>query len=401
MVKKRSERTVEEAFKYASSEVSEFLEKNKEKNFAILYDDDPDGISASVLFEKILDSKNINVLNTIYLSETLRPFEKKFNGMIEKNNIHALVIIDISISGFGYLESFKEFQNKYPDLEIMIIDHHSDETDYTNTLYLNSHYLQNKIEGHQVCCSKFIYEIGKQIVSDFEKYSWIASIGIIGDMNHKTWNQDILDAIKKYNGDLKNDKKEIILPENLSDYTSTPYGECSKKIFYGVAKNNSEIDSIRKNYVESKYVFSFLEFLKKYDGVEEEIEDYIDNYKYFTKFSTYKKTDVNVFELEVKSEYNIEGILANIISSMDDDTIFFIYHKHKDNYVYISLRLQNEKIDLGKLIQKCIDSPHTNGGGHAPAAGARVPKDHFKELKAKFYEELGKVKTTEKNEVDE
>ena len=152
-----------------------------------------------------------------------------------------------------------------------------------------------------------------------------------------------------------------------------------------------ETDKIMKRMLESNTVFEFISKMKEYEEIEEEVEDYLDNFNYFVKYGTYKKGDMNVFELEIKSEHDINSIVANRISHKDPDTIFFIYHKKKDNYVYISLRMQKGAVNLGKIAKECSVFPQTNGGGHIPAAGARVPKDHFKEFRELFYDTLAKV----------
>ena len=52
----------------------------------------------------------------------------------------------------------------------------------------------------------------------------------------------------------------------------------------------------------------------------------------------------------------------------------------RGEFIDMSLRAPGEKIDLNKILRSITQKYRGTGGGHALAAGARVPKIHFKEF---------------------
>ena len=97
-------------------------------------------------------------------------------------------------------------------------------------------------------------------------------------------------------------------------------------------------------------------------------------------------------ELPLKSKYPIGSTLTTIISLKEQDKIILICTP-EEKIVRISSRCQSKRADMGELMNKSVkDIPNAVGGGHAPAAGARVPKEYFSQFKNNVLNNLPDVR---------
>jgi single-stranded DNA-specific DHH superfamily exonuclease len=383
---------IPDAIKETAKRVETFLTPLSSKKAALFFDDDPDGIASGVILEKLLKEKGIEVILRLHNNKQKPPFSEAFIKDLERHNVELLVVTDFSIAGFGFYEDYKKFMQNTA-IKILILEHHQDTSVYSfdesKALYINSGNIQNEINGSQYCCAKFSYDIATTITPQLKKYGWIAAIGIIGDSNYYTWGEFVKKIIQEKN---KTAEKEIPLPAEADEYYSTPYGKAAKNMFFGIGKEEKEILDIYNATYTAKNIEQLLEFLQKYDSIKYEAYDYIENYEYLVKTNPPNAQEMNVAEIEIKSKYYIGNIVANIISAKYPDTIFFVYNKNNEGYVYISTRLQTGKINLGKVFNKCeAKVSGAKGGGHNNAAGARVPEGQFKAFRNAFYGELEHV----------
>lgn len=388
--------TVKEAVVYTAKKFSSVLKTyNSQTRVGLFYDDDPDGICSGIILEKTLGFKEIPVVERIPFSNDLAPFSDKFNAVVKDRRLNVLLMTDFNIAGFGHLDAYLKFRKLFPDIDVIIFDHHQDSSDYKTDYYFNSNELQGQILGNQLCCSKFVFEVCKLICSDISKFSWLKAIGIIADSNQETWGRDVVRLIEKLNSDLINSPDESIreynIPEESDEFFQNPFGKVANLIFYGLAKSSSEISKIYDILFTAKGIFEVEDKLKEYSLIEDEVDDYIENFNYYLKNAYTPSDELHIFEMEVKGEYDLQCILSNLLSHQNEDILFIIYRKKKDNFIYASLRLQNKSINMGSLAELAADFPDGNGGGHIPAAGIKIKKDDFKPFKKKLFEKLIKL----------
>ena len=382
---------IKDAVIYVAEDFSKYIDNSiSGKKIAIIYDSDPDGICSGVILHKLLDLKGADVVTNMSLDKNIPLFSKKFNDEIVSLDIDLIIMTDISIKGFAYYDGFSKFREDFPSIDFIIFDHHEDNSDYGSNYY-NINNLQTTLSGSQFCCSKFVYEVCRLIDPNISKYDWVKAIGIIGDTNHITWGKDIIKVIVKDNSKLskKGSVEEFKLPSEFDEFFATRYGKASNLIFYGLSKPSNEVNKIYSWVYSSKDIGELLSHLNIYSDIGFEIDDYVENFDYFMKFSK-DVNDLQVFELEVKSKNSIHSILSNILSYRDHDLIIFIYQR-EGAYIYVSLRQQIGKFDLSKLAKLANVFDSSNGGGHKVAAGARIKKDEFYNFKELFYSELGKL----------
>jgi len=74
---------------------------------------------------------------------------------------------------------------------------------------------------------------------------------------------------------------------------------------------------------------------------------------------------------------------ANSLSFNHPDWYIFCFSNINDKEIRISVRNQESKTDLGKLLSSLV-----NGGGHPNAAGGVVSKDNFDKFKEKVLSSL-------------
>lgn len=384
--------SISEAITTTAERVESFLTPLSSKKAALFFDDDPDGIASGVLLEKLLKEKGIETALRLHFTRKKKPFSDAFIEDLKKNNIELLVVTDFSIAGFGFYEEYKQFLQT-TDIKVLIIEHHQDNSIYSfdesKALYINSGNIQSEVNGAQYCCAKFTYDFATEIAPQLKKYDWLVAMGIIGDSNYYTWGDFVRDIIKKKN---QTTEKEIPIPVEAEDFYFTPYGLAAKDIFFGIGKHESETLKIYDAAFKAHTIEQLLEFLKTYDPIKKEAYDYIENYEYLVKTNPPDPKQLNIAEIEMKSKYHIGNIVANIVSARYPDTVFFVYNKNDDGYVYISGRLQTGTINLGKVFKNCEKKVEgAVGGGHIHAAGARVAEDNFKAFRNAFYGELEHV----------
>lgn len=368
-------------------------EMGPDSSIAVLHDSDPDGICSGIMLDAYLKSQDKSIAWRTHPLAREKPFLPDFIRKIDEHKITHLFILDYNLEGYGWTEQFLKFKETHPNVKVCVIDHHAQSKDFPFDYHANTAFDQLQIPPDQYCTSKFIYDLLMIIWSDVQKLKRIASIGIIGDSNHFTWGLFIQECIKEENKQrAKLDLDDYRVPKDAEEYMGSPYGRISLAMFYGIAKHPKEVayifDTLKKNLPTN----NILEHFEKYKDIEEEIDDYVDNFEYCMKNTDLKNQDVRVFELEIKSQHDILVITANLLSFRDKETVFFIYERQGDSYM-ISARLNSNKINLGDIMKSVSSKvPGSNGGGHVPAAGAKVPKAEFDKFKELFYNEIGKVK---------
>jgi len=70
-----------------------------------------------------------------------------------------------------------------------------------------------------------------------------------------------------------------------------------------------------------------------------------------------------------------------LVGGAEPDKSFIFMYKTKD-FVKFSGRSSNSKINMGKLMAEgVLGMPDSDGGGHIPAAAAKIPEEYVEEFK--------------------
>lgn len=253
--------------------------------------------------------------------------------------------------------------------KILVVDHHLPKG-YVKVTYVNPRIYEREIYlPTTYLCYKFFEKFfnPKDIV-------WIAGIGTLADNGMKNC-IDLFSKIKTVNKDLVDDLgpgDEILFEKSL------------------LGRLTFLVESMRtvKGMVGSKFALERLVKTKNYETLlkdRELLRCFNLSEKEFKRVETdfhKNKKEINNFLLyEIKSKYNLKSQLASHLQKFFPDKILIVYQR-TDNFLDLSLRRGKDiEIDLDQLAKDITKNiPDSVGGGHAVAAGCKIPVKYQKKL---------------------
>ncbi len=320
---------------------------------AILAHNDLDGISSTLLLEKILGAKRIKADYVEFL-EIKSDMAKEVLVKLKDNGVTKVIIADLNLEGIDY-EGFEEMRN---EMGVFLIDHHpigEKLIDKSNIIKAVS----------QDCTCLIVFILGEDLI-DSEEWGWLVCAAIFADYSFRS--EKNLKFLKSFYPEVE--------PETIS--SSVP-GINARKI--------SSALIYYKN--DPKYVFSLLkeknleEISETHEIIEKEVyravDDFPKNRKYYPK--------KGIYFYEIKSPFDILSYVATLIGGADPDKTMIFMMKMK-NSVRFSARSSNGGMDMGELMKKGIEGlEDANGGGHVPAAAAQVKIEDVEIFKKRVLED--------------
>lgn len=305
----------------------EFL-KSAEDKIGIFFHNDADGCCSAAIVLAFLkqNRKNASLFCGDIDEEDLKEFSKTI-----KERIDTAIFLDFAVD--QYPEFLEPFKNK----KVLIIDHHPIQNDLNKFGFL---YINPRFENPSVYKSttEVCFEICKK--AGLLGYEWLMRIGAVGDYSIKGSEQEkeaaeIIDAVKA----VKKDKGLIALARFLTT--------CEKLEDF--------------LYID--------EYQKMKELCEKEIE------KQVKKFEVYSP---EIF-FEIKSPYGMTSQVAKRLFDLFPDKTIITYSKSKGFYKFSG---RSKRIDIGSVFRKASEGLGT-GGGHAAAAGSKIPVSRFGEFRRK------------------
>ena len=304
----------------------EFL-NNIVEPVTLISHNDTDGVCSATLIYTYLKRKGIKV--------------KLYSGDVEERTFSKAEISPVVITVDLPIDSYPEYLNKFNKSKILVIDHHPIKNDLNKQgiVHINPRFDDPNIykSASEVC-----YELLKDISYPQE---WIMRVGAVGDCSIKGTKKEklashIISAIRVI-------KKTVYLPE--------------------LVEILSECETIDE-FINNK------EFLEIKNRFQNEINRLVE------EFEKQGVKDINFFE--VRSEYSLKAILANVLFDRYPSKSIFVYQKTDDGSYRVSVR--SRKFNVGKVLEQLAKEIRGAGGGHEVAGAANV-KD-IKEFKAKIIE---------------
>jgi single-stranded DNA-specific DHH superfamily exonuclease len=339
-----------------------------DKRTVVVYDTDGDGIGAAIIIAK-----------------TLKGLLKKYPEAIPRD--HGLSLITEKL-----LRKVRKFDNiifldiaadEKPDIvldlakksRVMIIDHHQSQRNLNKSgvLHVNPVFWEKKIPASQYCTSKIAYDICKDIVDD--DFDWLAGMGMINDKAEKAWKKFLNSVYKKYK----------IAPKSfelVNDIVTSPY----------MYSKNKDMDISYKSCLESSSPNDILKaknassrkLRRYYDVVEKEIKTVMKKWKKEAEIFEDKKMII----LELKTGFSIGSVISTKIS-FEKLHYTVLVARMDGKHVSASLRRQDKKVNCGELAKRLTKNiKNSSGGGHVPAAGIKVMKGDWKEIRKRVLEIL-------------
>jgi len=318
----------------------EFISSIEDKDkVALLTHNDGDGVISAVIASKIIGK--LEYIDFLYYNPNmLKPFIENFKKM----KINKIIITDLSVD--NELENIKDLE-KFAN--ILIIDHHDCKKDLNSvrTVFMR---VPTEFPAAYACYTLF---------SKIQKIpGWLAALGVLSDKTHRYRKENAEQVFPDFSIKGQGNLFDTVL--NLSMALVYFKGK-EKKIYDMLLQSNSpdELSSLEKYRKTIEKELS--SYMKDYESNKEEFKDLI-IYKF-------------------KPKHSITSILITMASiKATDKTLIFI--ADINNELHISARRQDGKIDCVRFLQESIKGiPNSTAGGHKPAAGARVPAEHFRKFK--------------------
>ncbi|MBI5398862.1 DHH family phosphoesterase [Candidatus Woesearchaeota archaeon] len=341
---------------------------------ALVHDTDPDGICSGVLVatsvERIRQKPVDLVISKDHGKVTLTDGNLK---MLQQHKINKLFTTDLGVDGDpATLKRAEE------TCEIIIFDHHKlvNDVNSPRTILIKSQYLVTRIDPSQYPASKLVYDLFSRHV-DLSDRDWLAAAGLIADASAKTW-QTFLDVLFVKYGEKKLD--------NIFD---TPFGMVGRIITSTIGIEEGQVSALFECVLEAKSYRDILasRFRKYEEKYSAELQRCINEHKKKAEFHR----ELERMWYEIKSPYKINSPVSTILSFMPEylSTTIIVLQDMHDGFYAISGRRQDGKVAMNDLLADCVNGlENANGGGHRPAAGAKVAKKDLQIFKERFMKAL-------------
>lgn len=323
--------------------MSNLTEKDK---IAIISHIDLDGLASAVIASKVIKADYINFL--AYGKDVLKPVIDEF----KKRGINKIIFLDFVVSS-------EDIKNLEKFAEILVIDHHAFDLDLNSgkTVFIKT---ETKFPATYSCYYLFS-KLGKIP-------TWIAALGVLGDMIHYT-EENYKDLFKDYSlgepieiwNEMKNTGLALI------------YFKDKKEEVYNIMMKAKNLDD--------------LGVLKKYaDKIREEIDEQMKNYEKNKEVHG----DLVFFYFELK-KHDITAALVNMLNKKNKDVTYVFVSKSKEE-MRVSARRQDRKVDCIKLLAGSLKNiPDSGSGGHIPAAGGFFPAKYLGKFKENLIKEYSLI----------
>lgn len=332
---------------------------NDSDKVAVIYDTDMDGISSGVVTVKALEKLGKIVHFQRSRTPGTRTLTQDLLDVFEKEHITKILFLDLPVEGYANANEI----NKY---DVMVIDHHPLIQEHNkNFTIIKSFDLQTETQGHKYCTAHMSYDLFSSM-TNIEDIDWIAATGIIGDITYQTQKKFVDSILNKY---------DFTIKDNPFD---TEIGEVVQYVTYATCiGTQEEMNNIFDALYNATTPQKTIEGLKHLTPVKEEFEKLIQNYDSNKEIIS---DELIIYEFE--AQYYINSPVSTTISQIKDKHKTIITAHFKDDIVSISARRQDGKHHMGDMLRECTqDLPEANGGGHAPAAGAKVQKKDYQTFK--------------------
>jgi len=260
-----------------------------------------------------------------------------------------LIVCDIAITKHDAREILKELEQKGKRTEIYYFDHHNlpdgiDESEVKAKVYVHK---------ANVCTSELIY---RHFAKDIPKERiWIALYGAIGDY----------------------DDNSPFAMEMIADWDKRAlYFEVSTLIM-GIKHSRFDNYDAKRSIVKTMAtggnptdIKGLVEAAREEVGREFELYDFI-------KKNAEKFREIGV--ISNMPRFVFRGPAALFAATATESPLGICVFDRK-RYIDITARKRRQDIKLDKLMEEAAEHVGGSGGGHAEAAGARIPEGTLKEF---------------------
>ena len=305
---------------------------------------DLDGVTSAKIVDDVLGPRVIRFLDYDQLNSNLV-------AELKKEGFTKIVLTDLYIKNIEFVNELEKFA------EVLIIDHHPMQIDYNSsrTVFMNA-------QGYSAAYLCY-YLFSK--IKDLEKYDWLVACATVSDFMRLRAKKWLNEVYSKYGDTYVSKGKEVkesgVMWELLTNL--------SLAIAYFKPKTGRVFDSIGPNFGDIGDLRKYSDAVKNEIGVIE------------SKFEKEKEEFSGGYFFQFECIFPIRSLLITEVSMRMKDRIIMILEK-KGDFISISARRQDEKVDLNKLLPKLVEGfQNSSAGGHKGAAGATFPSEYLEEFK--------------------
>jgi single-stranded DNA-specific DHH superfamily exonuclease len=346
----------------------------KERKF-LFYHRDADGVASAALVMKFFS-------DFIPVPRRGPAMESGFVESVIKNKPDLVFFVDMPVD--QEWKKISLLKKGLPDMKILVIDHHIPEKNLSsrNVVHFNPRFRQDVY----LPASFLVYKILERLGEGVGKYVWIACIGVIGDYGFDECKELLKECRKAYPELLASDpfRSKLGLGVELVSAAITLKGLAgAERALEVMLRSETCEEFLRSSELRRWKVVVDKELdkiLKRFEQEEKKVK----------KGGESKQVDVfsglNLIFYVMKTKLSMTSPVSSMIAIKNPRKTIVIAKKSGDEWK-LSLRNQTGKINLNRIVKRCVKGIGS-GGGHVKAAGALV--NDFEEFRKRFVTELGK-----------
>ncbi|MCX8190288.1 MAG: DHHA1 domain-containing protein [Candidatus Diapherotrites archaeon] len=322
-------------------------------SFNLFYHGDADGLCSAVIFSKAVEKlcKTVRFAAAVESPDALPEF-------FQKKRLENAVILDIAAdSAKTFLEWLSTKAN------VLIIDHHKAYNDFkSEKVIIIKPQTISAIEPSSYPASKLCFDLCSTLVN-LEGFSWVASVGIIGDFAYKKWASFVETSAKSASVSV-NDLEQIAdIITSVQVVSPNRFPELLELFMFANPKAiiKSDFDSLRQKALEELALWK-KEFYKNAEFHEKE----------------------GLYFFTIKPKYRIKSMLIDSLTKEIPDKTIIIAEDLGGYEIRFSARRQDFKVPMNSLLENAIVGiKGATAGGHIPAAAGKIPREKLLEFKEK------------------
>lgn len=358
------------------SRVKAFVEAlSASDQVGVLVHGDPDGLASGVMVSEMVQQKTGKKPYTMACSSygNHALMEKKLD-LYRFSYCNKLIVADLSFDQDAFFfEKAEEFLDA-----LLFIDHHKVYGDFNSdkTVFVKASAVSD-IDPSKYPASKLCFDLFSPLVP-MTRVDWIAAVGILGDASGLQWKSFVEMACQHHKCSLKDleDCKEIIEAVGLKE----PFRFSELwNFFFSAETPKAVLDS---------------HFASLLHEMRSEIVYWLERFEKEKEFLA----ELELVWFECRPHFPIKAPLVNKISFElhPNQTVVFVQDlDSEDGLISVSARRQDGKVRVNDLLEAAVKGiPGAVAGGHAPAAGGKLPRAFLAQFKQNVLAELKKQYST-------
>lgn len=341
---------------------------SSDDHIAVIYDADSDGVAAAVIIAKMVQRVRGRGVDLALCREgddyTVTPL---MIDKLKKKGITKIITVDLALD-----EDRRCIKTLNKFAELVIIDHHPVYPQFKGVwskriLLLKPQLLFGHPDPAKYASAKLCYDLAARAVPVTD-LDWLAAIGIIGDCATSLWKDFLHELFDRY-----------ALSEK-EDWFNTSLGKISALMASVEAYNTKCISQcFCMLYNATSFTDLVVSPLSRYTKpVDREIDLYLKNAPQLGIVSA------DFLFLEITPKYRIKSALSTLLGQkMKNKTV--VVADVSGQIISVSTRRNDYTIPMNTIIEKAIEGlENARGGGHIPAAAARMDKKDYPLFKKRF-----------------